>query len=155
MKDPRYCSCHHYGSICGRCKLRLAYRWSIFACAVTAIVYWLLGLYHVLPAVGAFGISRWWDVAALLLFGPLTAGALIASDRYSDYDHICFGVFIGWLAGIIVLFWKGCLAGFLAVPAGFVGALGVYYFFCGLHYVGCYAIDHFGWWFAGEPSPDE
>ena len=153
MKCPRYCSCS-YNVLCGRCKWRMAYRWTILACAVTAIVYWLLGLYNIPPPVGAFGISRWWDVAALLLFGPLTVCALMAQARYSHEDHICISVFIGWLAGIIFLFWKGCLTGFLAVPIGMGSALSIYYLFQGLNHILSAIVDHFGWWIAGEPCPD-
>ncbi len=133
----------------------MTYRWTILLCALTSLIYLTLAHFNKLPLVGAFGISRWWDVAGLILFVPLTFQMLKAMNSTDPgRDHFGLSLFLGWLAGTVFFFWKGCLAGFIAAPAGFIGALVVYYFLRALSFILEHIVNRFGWWLAGEARSD-
>lgn len=127
------------------------YRWTLLLCALTTLVYLTLDHFNKLPPAGAFEISRWWDVVGLVLFAPLTVQVFRAMCS-TDYDtgHLIVSFFLGWLAEVMYFFWKGCLAGFIAMLVGFIIVLGIYYFLLALKHIGDYVLERFGWWLAGE-----
>lgn len=149
-----YCSCHAGSGRCSDCLWRMTYRWSMIVCTVTALVYFVLAHFGKLPLAGAFGISRWWDVVGVVVFVPLTVQVI---DQMGSTDtgngQFIGGLVVGWLAGIILLYTNGCLAGFIAVPAGFLSVLAVFYFFKLLGGILGYMGDKIGWWLVGAPSP--
>jgi len=111
----------------------------------------VLDHFDILPLVGTFGVSRWWDIAGLLVLVPITIQvfrAMCSTDL--DVSLLITAFFLGWLAGVICFFWKGCLSGFIAIPIGFLATFGIYYLFIGLGRVLEYFFEKCGWWFLGE-----
>ncbi len=146
------CDCIEGFRMCRKCEWRMRYRLTMLMCACVGSVYAILFYLGLLSSKGAFGFSRWWDIAGCALyFNALQTAIRWSNNSYTSEDRFVAGSLLGCVGAFVGLFWKGIAVSFIAGPAVALCVIAIPYVCEAIGWALGRFFDTFGWWFEGRP----